>query len=106
MNLCTSLIYQQLFPFNRYFTFWNMGENEVDFTKPWKHSDVIFKVEDQQIHASKAVLALVSPVFETMFTGGFLEETASEIPLPGKEIETFVALMKVVHYHNWKITSN
>ena len=83
-----------------------MEETEVDFTKPWTHSDVIFKVEDQQVHACKGVLALASPVFSKMFSAEFKEKNATEIPLPGKEIESFVDLMKVVHYHHRTITSN
>ena len=83
-----------------------MEETEVDFTKPWVYSDVIFKIEDQQIHASKAVLALASPVFSKMFSAEFKEKNALEIPLPGKNIDSFVELMKVVHYRHKTITSN
>ena len=83
-----------------------MEETEVDFTKPWTHSDVIFKVEGQQIHASKAVLALASPVFSTMLSAEFKEKNALEIPLPGKNIDSFVNFMKVVHYPHKTITSN
>ena len=81
-------------------------EKDVDFTKPWTYSDVIFKIEDQQVHASKAVLGLASPVFNTMFTaGGFVEKTATEIPLPGKEVTSFLEFMKLLHFRHRKITS-
>ena len=83
-----------------------MEETEVDFTKPWTHSDVVFKVEDQQIHASKAVLALASPVFSKMFSAEFKEKNAIEILLQGKKIESFVDFMKVVHYGHMTITRN
>ena len=82
-----------------------MDEKDVDFTKPWTYSDVIFKIGDQQIHASKTVLGLASPVFNKMFSAKAKEENATEIPLPGKKIESFVELMKVVHYRH-RITSN
>ena len=83
-----------------------MTELEVDFTKPWPLSDVIFKIEDQQIHASKAVLALSSPVFNAMFTAAdFVEKTATEIPLPGKEVQSFLEFMKLLHFRHRGITS-
>ncbi len=46
-------------------------EEPVDFTKPWKHSDVTFVVEGKKIWANKSVLSMWSSVMDAMFTGDF-----------------------------------
>ncbi|CAH1785266.1 unnamed protein product [Owenia fusiformis] len=72
------------------------------FHKPWPGSDIAFLMDDEKrVYASKAVLTMVSPVFETMFNSDFKEKEASEIPLPGKKSEDIVALMEVIHPKTW-----
>lgn len=75
----------------------------VDFTKPWTYSDITLVVEGKQLHASKMVLSMWSPVFEAMFQNNFKEKSAKEIPLPGKKFDDMLVLMKVLHPPNEEI---
>ena len=43
----------------------------MDFTRPWKHGDIIFVVEEGKVYANKAVLSMVSPAMNAMFTHEF-----------------------------------
>ena len=70
---------------------------ELDFSKPWKMSDVCLIVEDQKFHVHRNVLALWSPVFETMFTSNFREKHKGEIQLPGKSAESMKALLSMIY---------
>ena len=68
-----------------------------DFTQPWKFSDVVLVVEGEKLHVHRAVLALCSPVFETMFTSDFQEKEKKEIPLPGKKANEVKELLQVIY---------
>ena len=81
-----------------------MAEAELDFSKPWPGSDVTFLIENKKIYANKLILSMWSPVMETMFTSDFKEKDTAEIPLPGKNYEDFLELMKAVHPPNKQIT--
>ena len=87
-----------------------LKQTDIDFTKPWDHSDVIFTVKSQQVYANKMILSLSSPVMKTMFESDFKENGAKEIELPGKELRPFLDLLKVVHppyrYKGNKNTNN
>ena len=67
-----------------------------DFTQPWKFSDVVLVVEGEKLHVHRAVLALCSPVFETMFTSDFQEKEKKEIPLRGKKANEVKELLQVL----------
>ena len=70
---------------------------ELDFSKPWKMSDLILSVEGQKLHVHKAILAISSPVFEAMLSSNFKEKNATEIPLPGKKAEEIKDLLQAIY---------
>ncbi|XP_064630329.1 BTB and MATH domain-containing protein 38-like [Lineus longissimus] len=78
----------------------------VDFTHPWRHGDITFKVEGKRLYANKTILSMWSPVFEAMFTNDFKEKNAMEIKLPEKEYEEVLELMKVIHPPNKQVDEN
>lgn len=66
----------------------------TDFTKAHLGSDVIFLVENYQVHAHKMDLMRCSPVFQAMFSGNFKESVESKpIALPGK---SYLAVLRLV----------
>ena len=73
------------------------AETELDFSKPWKMSDVVLVVEDEKFHVHRNVLALWSPVFEKMFTSNFREKSKGEIRLPGKQADSVKALLLMIY---------
>ena len=85
-------------------------DDNTDFTQPWKHSDIVFLVEDQRIHANKAVLSMWSPVIEAMFTGDFkvsMLQPCSQCKgkiyqLSAKSILAIVTICKDLHLLNGK----
>ena len=72
-------------------------ETELDFSRPWKMSDVVLVVEDEKFHVHRNVLALWSPVFEKMFTSNFREKSKGEIRLPGKQAESVKTLLLMIY---------
>ena len=72
------------------------GERQ-DFTQAWKFSDVVLVVEGEKLHVHRAVLALCSPVFETMLTSEFQEKEKKEISLPGKKANEVKELLQVIY---------
>lgn len=82
----------------------------LDFSKPWKSSDIVFLVENKRFHVHRNVLALWSPVFEAMFTSNFSEKKKGEIRLPGKKASSFKTLLLMIYppskeeitLHTWK----
>ena len=68
-----------------------------DFSQPWKLSDVVLVVEEERLHVHRAVLAMASPVFETMFTSEFQEKYKNEIPLPGKSSTEVKELLLLIY---------
>lgn len=74
------------------------GKDEsLDFSQPWKFSDVVLVVEDKKLHVHRAVLALCSPVFEKMFTSEFQEKGKNEISLPGKKANELIQLLQIIY---------
>ncbi|XP_060593575.1 uncharacterized protein LOC132748047 [Ruditapes philippinarum] len=67
-------------------------EDEIptfDFTKQSWKDDVTFVFDEKKLYASKSVLAIFSPVFETMFGSDFKEKVENEVVLPGKNADDF-----------------
>ena len=62
----------------------DLTNNQLDFSQPWHFSDVVLKVEEERFHVHRSILSMWSPTFSKMFTSGFREKTAEEVPLPGK----------------------
>lgn len=60
-------------------------------------SDLVLLVEERKLHVHKAILAISSPVFETMMSSNFKEKNAKEIPLPGKKVEEIEDLLRAIY---------
>ncbi|XP_022800037.1 BTB and MATH domain-containing protein 36-like [Stylophora pistillata] len=74
-----------------------INDKTVDFTQPWRFTDLVLVVEEQRFHVHRVVLALSSPMFEKMFTSEFAEKEMQEIPLPGKRANEFKELLKCIY---------
>ena len=72
-------------------------EDSPDFSQPWEFSDVVLVVEEEKFHVHRCMLATWSPVFSKMFTAQFKEQTADEIPLPGKKATEIKELLEVIY---------
>ena len=75
-------------------------ENEnptFDFTKKSWKDDVTFVIDEQRLYASKSVLAISSPVFESMFGSDFKEKVLTEVPLPGKKFAEFLQFLHCLY---------
>ncbi|XP_021379288.1 BTB and MATH domain-containing protein 38-like [Mizuhopecten yessoensis] len=68
-----------------------------DFTKEDELSDVTLLIEGTQLHVHRQYLAEWSPVWRRMFLGGFLEQHARQIPLPGKRIAEVTELLHCIY---------
>jgi hypothetical protein len=67
------------------------------FSEKEANSDVVFVVEDRNVHLTKAFLTACSPAFDRMFHGMFEEATKTKIPLPGKKWADIVPFLKLIH---------
>ena len=72
-------------------------EETLDFSKPWKMSDLVLSVEGRKLHVHKAILAIASPVFEAMLSSNFKEKNAKEIPLPGKKGQEIEDMLRAIY---------
>ncbi|XP_069106637.1 BTB and MATH domain-containing protein 38-like [Argopecten irradians] len=68
-----------------------------DFTQEDELSDVTLLVEGRQLHVHRQYLAEWSPVWRRMFLGGFLEQHARQISLPGKRITEITELLHCIY---------
>ncbi|XP_033726488.1 BTB and MATH domain-containing protein 38-like [Pecten maximus] len=68
-----------------------------DFTQEDELSDVTLLVEGTELHVHRQYLAEWSPVWRRMFLGGFLEQQARQIPLPGKRINEVTELLHCIY---------
>ncbi|XP_052275137.1 TD and POZ domain-containing protein 3-like isoform X2 [Dreissena polymorpha] len=65
-----------------------------DFGQSNDMADVTLIVGDIRIPVVKAVLSMASPVFQEMFKNEVKEKTATEIPLPGKDADSFITFLR------------
>ncbi|XP_078382324.1 BTB and MATH domain-containing protein 38-like [Oculina patagonica] len=70
---------------------------DIDFSQPWKLSDVVLVVEEETFHVHRQVLALWSPVFDKMFTSEFKEKDKNEVPLPGKKASEIREMLLLIY---------
>lgn len=70
---------------------------KLDFSKPWKMSDVVLLVEDERFHVHRNVLVLWSPVFEKMLNAASREKSKSEIWLAGKNADSVKTLLIMMY---------
>jgi len=68
-------------------------------------SDVTFKLSDGSIDAHKVILASVSPVFESMFFGGFKEKRSNKVDLPAENYKTMKLLIDTVYKGSCELDS-
>ena len=54
-------------------------QEDINFTKPWDHSDIVLIVEDQRVYANKMILSMSSPMMKAMFESDFKEKDAEKI---------------------------
>ena len=74
-----------------------LNEVSPEFSKPWQLSDVVLVVEEEKLHVHRCMLAMWSPVLSTMFTAQFKEQTADEIPLPGKKAAEIKEMLQLIY---------
>lgn len=67
------------------------------FSSPWKKSDVVFVVQDEQLHVHRQILTMQSPVFEAMLDGHFKEARQEKISLVGKDYDDMVDFLKLLY---------
>jgi len=66
-------------------------------------SDVTFIVEDQPVHAHRAILSNRCDHFSAMFRSGMIESTEREIRLPNMSHAAFVLVMEYIYTDSVKI---
>ena len=67
------------------------------YTKDGVASSVVFVIENRELHASKEVLALCSPVFRRMFESDFRERSAEYILLPDKNYSDMAEFLLCIY---------
>lgn len=72
------------------------NESIHDFGNP-SQTDLVLEVEDKNIHVSKLVLSLASPVFDKMFQSDFKEGTCNVLPLSGKDVESMLEFLRCIY---------
>lgn len=78
---------------------------QFDFTKPTPFYDMVLNVEEKKLYCNRALLAIWSPVFETMFKSNFRERDSMEINLPGKSFDDMKELLAVIYPPNRPIVA-
>ncbi|XP_053378013.1 uncharacterized protein LOC128547969 [Mercenaria mercenaria] len=74
----------------------NKPENTDFSVKTWKE-DLTLLVENKKLYVSKAVLGLVSPVFDRMFQSEFKEGHQTEIELPDKKLDDVKEFLRCIY---------
>ena len=67
------------------------------FSEPFAGSDLVLEVEGRQFHVHRAVLRIVSEVFDGMFSSDFVEKDREVLPLPGKKSDDVEKLLRVIY---------
>lgn len=70
---------------------------ELDFSAPWKMSDLVLVVEGKRFHVHRCILSMCSPVFDAMLSLDFKEKNAREIPLPEKKADEIEELLRAIY---------
>ncbi|KAL8608194.1 hypothetical protein ACOMHN_016649 [Nucella lapillus] len=60
-------------------------------------TDLVFTVEGQRLHFSKAVLTMCSPVFQSLLTPDFVQRHSEGIPLKGKTYRAVAFFLTQLH---------
>eukprot|EP00794_Sanderia_malayensis_P003125 gene3125-3593_t len=75
-----------------------------DFSRHWNMSDLVLRVENEDLHVHRCILSLWSPVFHRMFTGDFKEKHSDVIELPGKCVTEIRQMLEIIYDRRKKIT--
>ncbi len=67
------------------------------FSKPWKDSDVVLVVGDNEFHVHRYILSLQSPVFKAMFNGNFKDSQQDKIELKDDKYEAMLYFLKLLY---------
>ena len=70
---------------------------DAPFTQPWKNSDAILVVEDEELHVHSNILSMASPVFEAMFNGNFKEAGTKKVTLDGKNYDLIETMLSFIY---------
>ena len=73
-----------------------MADQDV-FASPWKGSDLVLVVEEQELNVHRWILTSQSPVFEAMFKGDYKEASQDRISLEGKDFKSMQQFMKILY---------
>ncbi|KAF8368659.1 hypothetical protein PRIPAC_86488, partial [Pristionchus pacificus] len=87
----------------------NSESGEADpgmFAVPNRMSNVILKIGDEKLHVSKELLAVQSPVFETLFFGEFVEKGKAEVEIKDVDCKEFLDLLHLIYLGTMKITDH
>ena len=76
----------------------------MDFSKEWKNSDQIIKIDDREFHVHRCRLSLCSPVFELMFHSPFKEKDSPVVELKMKNADQFEEMLRVIYDRTKPIT--
>ena len=68
---------------------------DMDFTKPWNHSQVAFIVAGQTVYANKTILSMSSPVMKARLESDFKERDANQIELPKQKLKHNLDIVKI-----------
>ncbi|XP_060591755.1 BTB and MATH domain-containing protein 15-like [Ruditapes philippinarum] len=72
-------------------------KSTFDFSEKTWTNDFALIVEDEKLYVSKAVLALLSPVFNRMFQTDFREKDQTELNLPGKKVREMRDFLRSIY---------
>lgn len=73
------------------------NEQTCPFLEETHLTDIALVVEGKKLFVNKAILAVASPVFNTMFYSNFKEKNAKEVSLPNKKYDDMVTFLKSIY---------
>ncbi|KAF8358486.1 hypothetical protein PRIPAC_93481 [Pristionchus pacificus] len=72
--------------------------NRMDFSTPIDNiSNIVLLVEGRRLHVSKQILSMCSPVFYSLFFGGFNETSKEEVEIKEVDYDQFLDFLNVLH---------
>ncbi|XP_002737737.1 kelch-like protein 24a [Saccoglossus kowalevskii] len=69
-------------------------------------TDVVLRVQDEEFHCHRTLLAVSSPYFRAMFTGGMLESSANNVTIHNIESNTMKTVLDYIYSGRVSITMN
>ncbi|XP_065666553.1 BTB and MATH domain-containing protein 38 [Hydra vulgaris] len=78
----------------------------MDFTQPWRGSDLILEIENKPLHVHKNILSIWSPVFDRMFNSSFVEKNTEKLSLPGKKYNEIEEMLHIIYDRRKYVTES